>query len=84
MDQSAARQVVLGEIYDYVESREASYQHPSEVHIVTDLIYCPFCCRDIEPVCDEFGDEIEMPEGGRVYVHDDVPHDPDYQFEELQ
>ena len=71
-------------LYDSVESREASYQHPSEVHIVTDSVYCPFCCRDIEPECDEFGDEIEMPEGGRIYVHDDVPHDPDYQFEELQ
>ena len=51
---------------------------------MTDLFYCPFCCRDIEPVCDEFGDDIEMPEGGHIYVHDDVPHDPDYQFEELQ
>ena len=51
---------------------------------MTDLIYCPFCCRDIEPECDEFGDEIDMPEGGRLYVHDDVPHDSDYQFEELQ
>ena len=48
--------------------------------------YCPFCCRNIEPECDDDGDEIEMPEGGRVYVyvHDDVPHDPDYRFEELQ
>ena len=30
-DQSAARQVVLGEIYDSVESHEASYQHPNIV-----------------------------------------------------
>ena len=71
-------------LYDSVESHIANYQPPSEVHIVTDLIYCPVCCRDIEPECDEFGDEIEMPEGGRMYVHDDVPHDHDYQFEELQ
>ena len=51
---------------------------------MSDSVYCPFCCRNIEPECDEFGDEIEMPEGGLLYVHDDVPHDPDYQFEELQ
>ena len=51
---------------------------------MTDSVYCPFCCRNIEPECDEFGDEIKMPEGGRIYVHDDVPHDPDYRFEELQ
>jgi hypothetical protein len=45
--------------------------------------YCPFCQRDIEAETDEFGDEIDI-EGGRVFVHDEVPHDPDYKFEELQ
>lgn len=51
---------------------------------MTDSVYGPFCQRNIEPERDEDGDEIEMPEGGRLYVHDDVLHDPDYQFEELQ
>ena len=51
---------------------------------MTNSVYCPFCCRNIQPECDEFGDEIKMPEGGRIYVHDDVPHDHDYRFEELQ
>ena len=46
--------------------------------------YCQFCCRNIEPECDDDGEEIEMPEGGRLYVHDDVPHDQDYLLEELQ
>ena len=51
---------------------------------MTENIYCPFCRRNIDPECDDDGEEIEMPEGGRLYVHDDVPHDKDYRFEELQ
>lgn len=37
--------------------------------------YCPFCRKNIEP---EEG--IDEP----VYIRDDVPHDPDYRFEEMQ
>lgn len=51
---------------------------------MTSSMYCPFCQRDIEPECDEFGDIIETPEGGWLYLHDDVIHDEDYNFEELQ
>ena len=49
---------------------------------MTDSVYCPFCCRNIAPKCDEDGDEIEMPEGGRLYVHDDVPHPENMAFDE--
>ncbi|HDN9789315.1 TPA: hypothetical protein P2N04_001091 [Aeromonas salmonicida] len=45
--------------------------------------YCPFCQRDIEPE-QEDGVVIGLASGDRVYVHDDVKHDPDYQFGELQ
>nr|AKD43394.1 hypothetical protein [Aeromonas salmonicida subsp. salmonicida] len=45
--------------------------------------YCPFCQRDIEPE-QEDGVVIGLASGNRVYVHDDVKHDPDYQFGELQ
>lgn len=52
---------------------------------MTNNVYCPFCHRCIEPARDEDGELIKMPEGGRLYVHDeDVYHDPDYKFEELQ
>ena len=54
--------------------------------------YCPFCQRDILPYVDEetgeplvvSDSEDPLDEGGFVYVHDGVPHDPDYKFEELQ
>ena len=39
---------------------------------MTNSVYCPFCCRNIEPECDEFGDEIKMPIGGRMYIHDEL------------
>ena len=45
------------------------------VEPVMDSFYCPFCQKNIEP---EAG--FEEP----VYIHDDVPHDPDYRFEEMQ
>lgn len=52
--------------------------------MVTDLVkYCPFCQRNIAPWVDEFG-ESKQPDGSYIYVHDDVPHDPDYTFEDLQ
>lgn len=52
---------------------------------MTDSFYCPFCQKNIEPERDDSGEIIQMDcGGGRVFVHDDVPHDPDYQFEELQ
>ena len=51
---------------------------------MTDKHYCPFCARNIQPAVDEDGDIIEMPDGGRIYIHDEVPHDEDYHFEELQ
>lgn len=51
---------------------------------MTDAVYCPFCQRDIEPECDEFGDIIETPGGGWIYVHDDVEHDEDYNPGDLQ
>lgn len=51
---------------------------------MTNSVYCPFCQRNIEPECDEDDWVIELPEGGHLYIHDDVPHDPDYKFEELQ
>lgn len=46
--------------------------------------YRPFCQRDIEPELDDDGVEIGLANGSRVYVHDDVPHDPDYLHEGLQ
>ena len=46
--------------------------------------YCPFCQRDIEPELDDDGVEIGLASGSRVYVHDDVQHDPDYLHEGLQ
>lgn len=52
---------------------------------MTHSIYCPFCHRCIEPERDEDGDLIETPEGGLLFVHDDdVYHDEDYDFGELQ
>lgn len=45
--------------------------------------YCPFCQRHLEPEKDEYGDVILI-EGGMVYLHDEVIHDEDYKFEELQ
>lgn len=51
---------------------------------MTDSVYCPFCKRHLYPECDDDGLPFYMPEGGLLYVHDGVPHDPDYQFEELQ
>lgn len=45
--------------------------------------YCPFCQRDIESEKED-GVVIGLASGNRVYVHDDVKHDPDYQFGELQ
>lgn len=59
---------------------------------MTNKHYCPFCQSDIEPFIDEETDEPlivrdeedPLDEGGFVYVHDDVPHDPDYNFEALQ
>jgi sarcosine oxidase delta subunit len=46
--------------------------------------YCPFCQRDISPEFDESGDAIRTEGDGFVYVHDEVHHDDDYKFEELQ
>ena len=47
--------------------------------------YCPFCQRNVEPFTDEdTGEILTLPDGGVVYIHDEVPHDPDYKFEELQ
>lgn len=43
--------------------------------------YCPFCQRDIAPWADEDG-ETTLADGSHVYVHDDVPHDTDYTFED--
>lgn len=51
---------------------------------MSDSIYCPFCKRDIEPELDDDGVEIGLSAGARVYVHDDIEHDPDYKFEGLQ
>ena len=31
--------------------------------------YCPFCCRYIDPCCDENGDVIGSEYTGFVYVH---------------
>ena len=38
----------------------------------SNLFYCPFCKREIEPESDD--------EEGLLYVHDNVPHDADYNF----
>lgn len=46
--------------------------------------YCPFCQRYIEPFVDDDGDEVLTADGGFIYVHDDVIHDEDYDFKELQ
>ena len=46
--------------------------------------YCPFCRRHIEPELDDDGVVIGISTGSRVYVHDDVPHDPYYLHEGLQ
>lgn len=47
--------------------------------------YCPFCQRNIEPYIDEETQEVlTMPDGGVIYVHDDVPHDEEYNFGVLQ
>lgn len=43
--------------------------------------YCPFCCKVIYPYEDENGEVLGSAYTGFVYVHDDVPHDPDYRFE---
>lgn len=45
--------------------------------------YCPFCQREIAPY-EEDGEIWTSSDGGMIYVHDDVPHDEDYNFEELQ
>lgn len=43
--------------------------------------YCPFCQRDIEPSNTE---EVESGlHDGYIYVHDEVGHDPDYDFTDL-
>jgi len=36
------------------------------------------------PAEDEDGDIIVFEDGGMIYVHDDVPHDVDYDFGVLQ
>ncbi len=46
--------------------------------------YCPFCQRHIEPESDDDGVVIGLAAGSRVYVHDDVDHDPDYRHEDMQ
>lgn len=52
--------------------------------------YCPFCQRHISPETDEDGELIKYedypgdPAPGFLYVHDDVPHDDDYTFEDIQ
>ncbi len=43
--------------------------------------YCPFCQRNIKP-----SNWIEFERGnddGLIYVHDDVEHDEDYDFEPM-
>ena len=45
--------------------------------------YCPFCQREISPY-EENGEIFKTQDGGMIYVHDAVPHDEDYNFEELQ
>lgn len=59
---------------------------------MTNKHYCPFCQRDISPDTDpETGEPLILRDGadpqekgGFLYIHDDVPHDPDYTFEALQ
>lgn len=46
--------------------------------------YCPLCQRSIEPHVDDDGEEARTDDGGFIYVHDDVLHDDDYTFGELQ
>lgn len=53
--------------------------------------YCPFCRRHIEPFRGDDGEifiysesDDPLDEGGMVYIHDEVPHDEDYNFKELQ
>lgn len=46
--------------------------------------YCPFCQRNISPAEDDDGNVISFPDGGVIYVHDDVPHDEDFNFGVLQ
>ena len=45
--------------------------------------YCPYCQREIAPY-EEDGEIVKTQDGGMIYVHDAVPHDEDYNFEELQ
>ena len=45
--------------------------------------YCPFCQREIEPY-EEDGEIVVTQDGGLIFVHDAVPHDEDFNFEELQ
>lgn len=45
--------------------------------------YCPFCQREIEPYKED-GEVVTTQDGGLIFVHDDVPHDEDFNFEELQ
>ena len=43
--------------------------------------YCPFCQRDIEASNTK---EVEAGECGEyIFVHDDVPHDEDYNYTDL-
>lgn len=46
--------------------------------------YCPFCQRDISPALDDGGEAIRVEGDGFIYVHDDVEHDEDFNFEVLQ
>ena len=45
--------------------------------------YCPYCQREIVP-SEEDGEVFRAQDGGMIYIHDAVPHDEDYNFEELQ
>lgn len=46
--------------------------------------YCPFCGRTIEAEVDADGDVIDASDftdgedSGPLFIHDAVPHDPDY------
>lgn len=46
--------------------------------------YCPYCQRVIYPHRDLTGELVTTPDGGFIYVHDDVEHDEDYDFRDLQ
>lgn len=46
--------------------------------------YCPYCARNINPEKDDDGYEVFAGDGGLIFVHDDMPHDEQYNFEDLQ